>query len=58
MEDSKERTKVQNDMGMRNKRIFLFTICYNHVVSKLRATQRQRKKMKFISLASKELSRL
>ena len=28
-------TKVQNGTGMRNKRIFLFTICYNPVVSKL-----------------------
>ena len=31
-------------MGTRNKRIFMFTICYNHVVSKLGATRRQRKK--------------
>ena len=35
-------TKVQNGMGMRNKRIFLFTICYNPVVSKLGAIRRQR----------------
>ena len=34
--------KVQNGMGMRNKRIYLFTICYNPVVSKLETTQRQR----------------
>ena len=34
--------KVQNGMGMRNKQIYLFTICYNPVVSKLEATQRQR----------------
>ena len=47
-EDSKERTKVQkhkkvqNVMGMRNKWIFMFTICYNRVVSKLEATRRKR----------------
>ena len=28
-----KRTKVQNSMGMRNKQIFLLTICYNPVVS-------------------------
>ena len=44
-EDSKENQipkapKVQNGMGMRNKWIYLFTICYNPVVSKLEATQR------------------
>ena len=33
-------TKVQNGMGMRNKRIFMLTICYNPMVSKLVATQR------------------
>ena len=48
MQEDSERTKnskstkVQNGMGMRNKQIFLFTICYNPVVSKLGATQRQR----------------
>ena len=35
-------TKVQNGMGMRNKGIFLFTICYYPVASKLEATRRQR----------------
>ena len=24
--------KVQNGMGMRNKRIYMFTTCYNHAV--------------------------
>ena len=48
MQEDSERTKkskstkVQNGMGMRNKWIFMFTICYNPVVSKLGATQRQR----------------
>ena len=46
-EDSKEdkspkAQKVQNGMGMRNKWIFIFTICYNLVVSELEATWRQR----------------
>ena len=46
-EDSKgdkspQAQKMQNGMGMRNKRIYLFTICYDPVVSKLEATQRQR----------------
>ena len=31
-------TKLKNGMGMRNKQIFMFTICYNPVVSKLGAT--------------------
>ena len=35
-------TKVQNGMGMRNKWIFLFTICYNPVVSKVEDTRKQR----------------
>ena len=35
-------TKVKNGMGMRNKPTFLFTICYNPVVSNLGATRRQR----------------
>ena len=39
---SKKAQKVQNGMGMRNKGIFLFTICYYPVASKLEATQRQR----------------
>ena len=39
---SPKAQKVQNGMGMRNKSIFLFTIRYNPVVSKLEATQRQR----------------
>ena len=61
-EDSYEKgqksksTKVENGMGMRNKWIFLFTRCYDPVVSKLEATRRQRLKMKLIFLASKELS--
>ena len=37
---SSKAQKVQNGMGMRNKGIFLFTICYNPVVSKLAATWR------------------
>ena len=37
-------TKVQNGMGMRNKWIFLFTICYNHVVSKLKLPEDRGKK--------------
>ena len=32
--------KVQNGMGMRNKPIYMFTICYDPVVSKLETTQR------------------
>ena len=45
--DSKEdkstkAPKVENGMGMRNKWIYLFTTCYNPVVSKLETTQRQR----------------
>ena len=44
-EDSKgdkspKAQKAQNGMGMRNKWIYLSTICYNHVVSKLETTQR------------------
>ena len=35
-------TKVQNGMGMRNTQIFLFTICYNLMLSKLEATRRER----------------
>ena len=34
--------KVQNGMGMRNKQIYLFTVCYDPMVSKLEATQRKR----------------
>ena len=34
--------KVQNGMGMRNKRIYLFTICYDPMVLELETTQRQR----------------
>ena len=37
---SSKAQKVQNGMGMRNKWIFIFTICYNIVDSKLEATQR------------------
>ena len=50
MQEDSERTKspkaqkVQNGMGMRNKWIFMFTTCYNPVVSKLEATRRQKKK--------------
>ena len=33
---------MRNGMGMKNKRICLFTICYNPVVSKLEAIQRKR----------------
>ena len=50
MQEDSERTKnskstkVQNGMGMRNKRIFLFTICYIPVVSKLVATEYRGKK--------------
>ena len=43
-EDILIKKKVQNGMGMRNKWIFMFTICYDPVVSKLEATRRQRKK--------------
>ena len=39
---SEKHKKVQNGMGMRNKWIFMFTRCYDPVVSKLEATQRQR----------------
>ena len=48
MQEDSERTKkskstkVKNGMGMRNKLIFLFTICYDPVVSKMGTTQRQR----------------
>ena len=34
--------RMQNGMGMRNKQIYLFTIYYNPVVSKLEAIQRKR----------------
>ena len=39
-EKSKKAQKVQNGMGMRNKGIFMFTICYYPMASKLEATQR------------------
>ena len=44
-EDSKghkvHKQKMPGGMGMGNKQIFLFTMCYNPVASKLEATQRQ-----------------
>ena len=39
---SKSTKSAKNGIGMRNKRIFLFTMCYNPMVSKLLATWRQR----------------
>ena len=54
---SPETPKLQNGMGMRNKRIYLFTIFYNPVVFNLEVTK-GRDKIKLISSSSEELSRL
>ena len=37
---SRSIKRMKNGMGMRNKRIYLFTICYNRVVSELEAIWR------------------
>ena len=39
---SRSIIRMKNGMGTRNKQIYMFTICYNHVVSKLEAIERQR----------------
>ena len=39
---SRRIKRMQNGMGMRNKRIYMFTICYNPMVSNLEAIQRKR----------------
>ena len=44
----KAQEKCENGMGMRNKRIFLFTICSNPVVSKAFSYLKTKVIMKFI----------